>query len=929
MRFILSVLFLFSISFQASADTKLDQCRAAFTLGKKLGIEEDTYEKKEKNEFVIEQKYKDMAWEWYIEDIVISVIPSSFSFVSLYFLNNYVPMNNIANGLPFAFAFQKPIESVYQGFQNLVNYLGKHYRAYRSGTKAPELGGVSLTIKAAQFQYEAMRDTLPEPYKTAIDDKFHKLVEQYIDHTVSTLSIGGPQDEGMMKNIQNSLNFINRIMSIPQELKPVHLDEEKLEELIANFSDDVKTKIREYASSIASYSRVEQEEITPPSFPEYFYTPGVTRTKNDANFEQEKVKAKAKDAPPPPKKKEKFKRPFRELLYIQGPTGTGKSYFIDRLKDVFYALENGKRVYGFPIIRISLEEVKSLEGLIGSPNSENIGQFSNALTSLSKGNRFRNALLVMEEADKFLNSDEYSTIRGFFTKELMNLGTKKVMLHDLGVDAWIADYNIVLVANAPIYDASNAFMDRMSIVKFSGFEEDKRLNIGCKYFGSNMSLFENVKVTDEHLMKVVEGVEKDQLEKPGVRTLLKTIQEFVNHLGKPTNAGKDFPFLSRLKINAQISSDPFAQFETTRQKFDAIQKELDESIAADITEHLEALSTSALFNEALRPNNKGDQTKVDNYLQNVNAMMSLPYQIRDLSPDEEQIFKNLEELLRLYPEDVRAPIQKIVDLHIMSSRSKKKGFSKNIVYLWGPAGTGKSFLAKGLAKAMNLTLIELDMKPSFVQLFGLGLFELVTKNPTELSQFTRTLLNFGKKAPEKNSVMYLNEIDKVLNSPSDEASNKKTMFLDILDPDKDRIKLRDLPVQFDVSRFLYVLVGNEKIQSNSRFSALDDRMTMIEFKGYDLEPKKEIALQYFDSLVEQIKITVGEKDRSLINELMAYSHNVKKQVSLRTPFKVIEIYINWLSKEKRVGDFDYKHTLDVLSKEKEATPHAAPPQAAN
>ncbi len=791
----------------------------------------------------------------------------------------------ITNNYLLARVLGTPTEGLFSTLHGGIDYSLKYAHSILTNTPLPETWNVEVEIKAAQLQYENIKSALPLSYQIAVEDQFTKLHNQYIEPSTTRISLLPGKDEGTRKSVLQALRSIERIISIPQKVKKVEVHQEKLKELLSNYPETLQKKLTNFANGI-SY-----------------------RSKQDASTQN-----------------------FRQVLYLQGAPGTGKTWFAEHFADVFYELSEDKSISeGLPLIKISLEDVTDLRDLIGQPASRfddmdrKPSKFSQALTNLAKNMRYKNAIIVLDEADKFLNSERAAEIRGYLTKEIFNLSTKKMKLHDLGVEVDISNYHFILIGNAPIFDASNAFMDRMTVLKFPAFDEEKRIRIACGEFGKGMSkLDEDISITDENFQLILEGVHKDQVQKPGVRSLLKTVEEYIEHLRNPENLKVKFPFSERLEANSQIYADPYSMYETTLQKFEREKDTLTLSLQKTITQHLDKITKSKLLNEALRPDNAESKKALEIYLQNIDAMMHFPDKVVNLTKNQDTILKNLHELLRLYPEDVRTPIEDLVKLHIAASENPSLNVSKNVVYFWGVPGSGKSYLAQGLAKVLGLSIIELDLKGGkYSEIFGETYFDFMDSPPSKFSLFTRTFLNLEGKNSDKNGVIYINEIDKVLNNPRGmQGEEIKTTLLDILDPDKKEFTLRELKASIDLTRYLFILVGNDKIKSSNAFySALDDRMTLIEFKGFSLESKQEIAASYFEKLAKESALSIQDEHTTLVENLMAYSHNEKKQVSLRTPFKIIELYANWLKKPE--GVFDYKTKLDLFSRDKdrEVPPH--------
>ncbi len=212
---------------------------------------------------------------------------------------------------------------------------------------------------------------------------------------------------------------------------------------------------------------------------------------------------------------------------------------------------------------------------------------------------------------------------------------------------------------------------------------------------------------------------------------------------------------------------------------------------------------------------------------------------------------------------------------------------------------------------MDLPLIELDLTGlSHSEIFGDNHFELAFSTPAKLSRFSRTFLNLDGEMHEMNGIVFINEVDKLLNNVHDpKAESIKTALLELLDSDRPEFRVNDLKLPFDVSRFLFVIVGNERIES----TALEDRMTIVEFEGYDLEAKQEIIKKHFLKQAAKINRTVAETHLQVVDALIKYSHTEKKHKSLRTPFKVIELYLEWLGSAKGETSFNYQEKLDLFT----------------
>ena len=501
--------------------------------------------------------------------------------------------------------------------------------AWNWRSNAPKPWNAQIEIIAAKLKYHSIRrkyeeagTPLPAAYIHIIEDRFDHLETQYINK--AKIKIIQVEEQGDRQTVMKSLKMIERTLALPQAPKEVIVDYERLQELTNNYPEGGREKLEMFAESIAHWSKPR---------------------KNGQN------------------------RPSRQVLYLQGASGTGKTHFIENFTQIFSDPKqtDPSKNRGLPIIHIPLEG-SDLQGLIGLDAGDssdwdkvqNISKLSAALSSLAEDQRFNNAIIVLDEADKFLNGENGAAIRGYLTKEIFNLNTKKIKLHDLGVEVDISGYHFVLIGNAPIYDPSNAFMDRMTVVKFGAFTEDKRINIACNEFGRGTSQIENFQLKDEYLEHIIAGAQRDQQIKPGVRSLLQTVNQYVDHLSVPKRSERAFDFLKHLDTNSQEFFEPYSMYEMMEQKYNRIKENLSPGAQAIITKGFERIKSGHILNEALRPGNTEAHTSLKTFIANLGAMLRVPQTVKNLTEQEESIKGKVQELLRLYPKEVRKKIEDVV-----------------------------------------------------------------------------------------------------------------------------------------------------------------------------------------------------------------------------------------------------------------------------
>ena len=273
--------------------------------------------------------------------------------------------------------------------------------------------------------------------------------------------------------------------------------------------------------------------------------------------------------------------------------------------------------------------------------------------------------------------------------------------------------------------------------------------------------------------------------------------------------------------------------------------------------------------------------------------------------------KNLEEAEQILNED-HYGMEKVKErmLEFLAVRNLTQKGESPIICLVGPPGTGKTSIAKSVARA-------LDKKYVRISLGGVrDEAEIRGHRKTYVGAMPGRIANGLKYAGVKNPLMLLDEIDKI---SSDYKGDTASALLEVLDSEQNN-KFRDHYVELplDLSEVLFIATAND-LQGIPR--PLLDRMEVIEVSSYTENEKCHIAKEHL--IAKQMKkngLKEGEfsiSDRALEKLIRAYTReagvrNLERKLGELCRKAAKEIY----TKEKKTVKITENNIEKILGKEK-------------
>lgn len=271
----------------------------------------------------------------------------------------------------------------------------------------------------------------------------------------------------------------------------------------------------------------------------------------------------------------------------------------------------------------------------------------------------------------------------------------------------------------------------------------------------------------------------------------------------------------------------------------------------------------------------------------IETVLEMPW--KKVSRDNQDII-HAKEIL----EEDHYGLEKVKDrvLEFLAVRALTKKGTSPILCLVGPPGTGKTSIARSVARALGKKYVRISLGGIHDEA------EIRGHRKTYVGAMPGRIADAMRQAGVANPLMLLDEIDKV---SADYRGDVSSALLEVLDGEQN-VKFRDhyLEIPLDLSGVLFIATAND---ASTIPRPLLDRMEVIEVSSYTENEKFHIAKKYL--IPKQLE------RNGLTEEMLSFSDNALE--------KIIHNYTREAgvrNLERRIGEICRKAAREFLEKKK-------------
>ena len=365
----------------------------------------------------------------------------------------------------------------------------------------------------------------------SIKERLNKIIE-YMDDEIGVLQV----EKKIRSRVKRQMDKTQKEYYLNEQMKAIQKElgesndskdeiseiEDKLKKI--NLSDEARDKVKSEIKKLKSMGPMSAEATVVRNYLDWIISlPWNSNIETDINLNKA-LKTLDKDHFGLKKVKDRIieylavqsrvKKPKGPILCLVGPPGVGKTSLGKSMA----------KALGRPFIKVSLGGIRD-ESEIRGHRRTYIGSMPGKIIQSLKKSKHSNPLFLLDEIDK-IGSDWRGDPASALLEVLDPEQNKNFNDHYLEVDFDLS--NIMFVTTANTLNIPQPLVDRMEIIRISGYTENEKMNIASKYLLPKQ-LTENgikgkeIKISDSAIESIIRHFTRES----GVRSLEREISKII------------------------------------------------------------------------------------------------------------------------------------------------------------------------------------------------------------------------------------------------------------------------------------------------------------------------------------------------------------------------------------------------------------------